>query len=29
MIVKVISVNKHNNEYNTRKDDLYSLEINK
>lgn len=29
MKVKVISVNKHNNEYNTRKDDLYSLEINK
>lgn len=29
MKVKVISVNKHNNEYNTQKDDLYSLEINK
>ena len=29
MIVKVISVDKHNNEYKTHKDDLYSLEINK
>lgn len=29
MIVKVISVNKHNNEYNTQKDSLKPLEINK
>jgi hypothetical protein len=29
MIVKVISVNKHNNEYNTQKDSLNPLEINK
>lgn len=29
MKVKVISVNKHNNEYNTQKDGLYPLEINK
>ncbi|RHU02383.1 hypothetical protein DW711_10705 [Ruminococcus sp. AM27-16] len=29
MKVKVISVNKHNNEYNTQKDGLRSLEINK
>ena len=29
MKVTVISVNKHNNEYTTQKDGLYSLEINK